>query len=135
MIWSAGPAALATTARWFGVLLAIKLALVLALFPYYQKTYRGENFAVVAKEILERTREYPLYTSNVSASGLSVAAHLDIMRLPTPPLTLPPAQWDSGFVITYEPDSKLGEIAARYQLGGKDLYLLCRGSACNPGKQ
>ena len=135
VIWSAGPAALATTARWFGVLLAIKLALVLALFPYYQKTYRGENFAVVAKEILERTREYPLYTSNVSASGLSVAAHLDIMRLPTPPLTLPPAQWDSGFVITYEPDSKLGEIAARYQLGGKDLYLLCRGSACNPGKQ
>jgi len=57
-----------------------------AIFPYYQKTYRGENFALAAQAILERTRGHALHTTNVSASGLSVAANLDILRLPAAPL-------------------------------------------------
>jgi len=61
---------------------------------------------------------------------LSVAAHINVARLPQPPLTFPPAQWANGFVIAYEPDPKLGEVAAQYRLGGNTLYLLCRGAAC-----
>jgi 4-amino-4-deoxy-L-arabinose transferase-like glycosyltransferase len=130
VIWSAGPAAQATTIRWFGVLLAIKLALVLAIFPYYQKTFRGENYALAAKSILDRIQGHPLYTTNASASGLSVAANLDVMRLPAPPVAWPPPQWDTGFVISYTPDPGLGRLVERYRLAGNDLYLLCRGTAC-----
>ena len=130
VIWSAGPAAQATTIRWLGALLAIKLALVLAIFPYYQKTYRGENYALAAKSILDRIQGHPLYTTNVSASGLSVAANLDIMRLPAPPVAWPPPQWDAGFVISYTPDPGLGRVVEQYRLGGNNLYLLCRGAAC-----
>ena len=132
VIWNAGPAAQATTIRWFGALLAIKLALVLAIFPYYQKTYRGENYALAAKSILDRIQGHPLYTTNVSASGLSVAANLDVMRLPAPPVAWPPPQWDTGFVISYTADPGLGRLVERYRLGGNDLYLLCRGGACDP---
>lgn len=130
VIWSAGPGAQVVTVRWFAALLAIKLALTLAIFPYYQKTYRGENFALAAQAILERTRGHALYTTNVSASGLSVAANLDILRLPAPPVAWPPPEWDTGFVISYTPDPGLGRVVEQYRLGGDDLYLLCRGSAC-----
>ncbi|HXF65256.1 MAG TPA: hypothetical protein VNK67_00970 [Burkholderiales bacterium] len=130
VLWRAGEAAQAASVRWLGALLALKLAFVLALFPYYQKSYRGENYAQAARAILERTRGHALYTTNVSASGLAVAAHLDLLRLPEPPLAWPPAHWESGFVIAYAPDSALGRLVERYRLGGNDLYLLCRGSAC-----
>lgn len=130
VIWSAGPGARVVTLRWFAALLAVKLALVLAIFPYYQRTYRGENFALVAQAILERTRGHALYTTNVSATGLSVAANLDILRLPAPPVAWPPPEWESGFVISYTPDPGLGRVVEQYRLGGKDLYLVCRGAAC-----
>ena len=130
VIWNAGPAALMTTLRWFIALLALKLAFVSVLFPYYQKVYRGENYAWVAGEILTRTAGHPLYTTNDSASGLAVTAYLDVLRQPQPPLVFPPAHWDNGFVIAYTRDPSLGQVAQRYQLGGKDLYLLCRGAAC-----
>ncbi|MGH8703683.1 MAG: hypothetical protein ACREVR_21225, partial [Burkholderiales bacterium] len=133
VIWCAGAGAQRVTVRWFAALLAIKLALVLVLFPYYQRTYRGENFAAVARDILERTRDYPLYTTNVTASGLSVAANLDILRLPAPPVAWPPPEWETGFVISHTPDPGMGKEFRKYRLGGKDHYLLCRGSACNAG--
>jgi 4-amino-4-deoxy-L-arabinose transferase-like glycosyltransferase len=129
-IWLAGAPGLALARRWIAVALAAKLVAAVALFPYYQKVYRGENYALVAREILERTRGHPLYTTNDSASGLSVVAHLDVLRLPDAPLTFPPQRWSEGFVIAYTPDPALGETVAVYRLGGNLLYLLCRGAAC-----
>ena len=130
VIWSAGSAARAVTLRWFAALLAVKLVLALAAFPYYQKIYRGENFATVARDILERSKGFPIYTTNVTASGLSVAANLDILRLPKAPVAWPPQEWEAGFVISDKPDPRLGKPSAQYRLGGRDLYLLCRGAAC-----
>lgn len=130
VIWTAGSAARLVTLRWFVALLAVKLVLALAAFPYYQKVYRGENFATVARDILERTRGHPLYTTNVTASGLSVAANLDLLRLPGNPVAWPPQKWETGFVISDKPAPSLGREVAQYRLGGRDLYLLCRGAAC-----
>jgi 4-amino-4-deoxy-L-arabinose transferase-like glycosyltransferase len=130
VIWSAGARARLVSLRWFVALLAVKLALALAIFPYYQKTYRGENFQAVARDILERSRDHPLYTMNVTASGLSVAANLDILRLPAPPVAWPPPEWETGFVISRVPDPGAGKEFMKYRLGGSDLYLLCRGAAC-----
>jgi 4-amino-4-deoxy-L-arabinose transferase-like glycosyltransferase len=133
LIWNARPGSIAVTARWFYGLLALKLVLFIGLFPYYQSVYRGENYKQAAHTILERTAGHPLYTLNVSASGLNVKAYIDIKRLPHQPLAFPPGQWDSGFVIAYDPDPKVGKVAERYRLAGNDLYLLCRGAACESG--
>jgi 4-amino-4-deoxy-L-arabinose transferase-like glycosyltransferase len=135
LIWRARPASVTMTLRWFYGLLAVKLLFVLVLFPYYQKVYRGENYAEAARVILERTAGHPLYNSNDSASGLSVAAYIDIRRLPAPPLKRPPAQWDDGFVISYVPDEKMGRVVASYRLGGNELFLLCRGPACSEKRE
>ena len=100
------------------------------MFPLYQARYRGANYAETAQIIRDRTQGPALYTNNVSASGLSVAAHINVARLPQPPLTFPPTKWVDGFVMAYEPDPKLGEVAAQYRPGGNVFYLLCRGAAC-----
>lgn len=120
----------ATAHRLMWAMVALKLLFVTVAFPLYQAHYRGANYAQVAQQILERTRGHALYAVNVSASGLSVVAHIDVARLPAPALTWVPAEWQSGFVIAYEADPKLGQVVAQYRLGGTNLYLLCRGSAC-----
>jgi len=130
VIKHAGTTAVAVTTRWWVALLAFKLAAFLVVFPYYQKVYRGENYAVTARQIVQRTAGHALYSVNTSASGLSVAAHINMLQLPALPLAVPPAQWGSGFVIAYTLDEGLGRVAEKYRLGGNDLYLLCRGAAC-----
>ena len=123
------------TLRLMWAVVTVKLVLVVIAFPLYQERYRGANYAAAAADIVKRAEGHALYTTDVSASGLSVTAHVDIARLPRPALTFPPQGWRQGFVIAYEPDLKLGAIAAKYRLGGNDLYLLCRGTACAAATQ
>jgi len=130
VLWHAGADAVATTQRWLVGVIALKLVFVLVAYPIYQDRYRGRNYEEAAHDILARTAGFPLYTTDVSASGLSVAAHLDVMRLPAPALTFPPGRWDDGFVLAYRPDDALGRTVRTYRFGGNALHLLCRGQAC-----
>jgi 4-amino-4-deoxy-L-arabinose transferase-like glycosyltransferase len=120
----------AATYRLMWGMVVFKLIFVAILFPLYQEKYRGANYEQAANDIIERTRGHALYAANVSATGLSVTANINVSRLPQPPLTFPPADLMDGFIIAYTPDPKIGDIAAEYRLGGNTLYLLCRGTAC-----
>ena len=127
---SAAAPALRAVRRWLTGIIVLKLIAVVTLFPYYQDQYRGANYALAAGDIIERSAGHPLYTTNDTASGLSVAGYIDAWRYPVPPLQWMPAQWQSGFVIAEAPDAAVGEINARYKLGRDELFLLCRGAAC-----
>ncbi|MEQ1773353.1 MAG: hypothetical protein ABL891_06165 [Burkholderiales bacterium] len=116
--------------RWLWAAVVLKFIIAAALFPYYQQRVRGENYARVAQQVLQRVADFPLYTHDVSAAGLSVTAYMNIRRLPKPVLTFAPAQWDNGFAVSNVADEKLGKIAAQYPLGSNVLYLHCRGAAC-----
>jgi 4-amino-4-deoxy-L-arabinose transferase-like glycosyltransferase len=132
VLWSAWQRSAGLILRWLAAAVVVKFIATVIIFPYYQSHYRGENYATAARAIIERTAGHALYTTDVSASGLSVAGYIDAWRYPQmAPLRWPPAQWESGFVLSYTPDPKLGELAHRYPLGGNDLYLLCRGAACS----
>ena len=124
-----------TTLKWLWAVIAVKAVFALVAFPWYQQVYRGANYLAAATDIMARSAGYPLYAANVSASGLSVAAHIDIARLPRPPLTFPPGEWRDGFVVAYGPDSALGQVVIVYRLGGTDVALLCRGAACDARKR
>jgi len=130
LIWRAGEAGQRLALQWFAAIIAFKFIFALALFPYYQREFRGENYWLTAKEIMLKTHGQPLYVTDVSASGLSVAGYIDTLRHPQQPLQWPPAQWESGFVMAYTPDAALGEVHKIYTMGGDKLYLLCRGEAC-----
>lgn len=130
ILWHAGAGAVATTLRWLAAVIAIKFIAVFVAFPVYQDQYRGRNYEEAARDILRRATGQPLYVTNASASGLSVTAHLDVLRLPAPALTFPSGEWASGFVLAYEPDAATGQLVETYRFGGNALYLLCRGEAC-----
>jgi hypothetical protein len=132
VLWGAWQRSAGLILRWLAAAVVVKFIAAVIIFPYYQSHHRGENYAAAARAIIERTAGHALYTTDVSASGLSVAGYIDAWRYPlVAPLRWPPAQWESGFVLSYTPDPKLGELAHRYPLGGNDLYLMCRGVACS----
>lgn len=134
VIWRAGEGAVKVTLRWLAAALALKLVVVLGVFPYYQSHYRGENHWLAARDIQSRTAGHRLYTRDDSSTGLSVSAHLDVMRLPQAPLTFPPSGWDHAFLISPAPDPGQGSVVRHFRLGRNDLVLLCRGVACASGR-
>jgi 4-amino-4-deoxy-L-arabinose transferase-like glycosyltransferase len=129
-IWEFGERPRIVAKRWFIAAVVLRVVIGLWIFPWYQQNYRGD-YAGTALQIAAATRGYPLYATDVAATGLSVTAHLDTLRYPEPYLRWPPAQWSDGFVLSYAPDAELGEVSASYPLGGNTLYLLCRGAACS----
>jgi len=133
ILWHAGADAVATTLRWLTAVIAIKFVVAFVAFPVYQDHYRGRSYEEAARDILRRTAGQPLYVTDGSASGLSVTAHLDVLRLPAPALTFPPGEWTSGFVLAYETGAAPDRLVETYRFGGNALHLLCRGAAC-PGK-
>ena len=132
VIWVSGEARVRIALRWLIGAIALKYVLGLWAFPAYEEKFRG-HYAETAAQILEKTRGFPLYVTDVSASGLSVAANIDTLRYPDKPIQWPPAEWDNGFVLSYTADPKLGQVSQRYPLGGNELFLLCRGAACGAG--
>lgn len=132
LIWRSGAGALQLMVRWLAVILVMKLVFVLAIFPYYQAKYRGKNYLEVAEEVRSRAGDRRLYVNDLSATGLSVATHIDVLRLPAPPLAWPPEDWDDALLLTGTPQAAKDHVIVKYRLGGNDLYLVCRGSACAP---
>ncbi|WP_035383248.1 hypothetical protein [Ferriphaselus sp. R-1] len=135
IVWRTGARGQALALRWYAALIAVKFLFALLLFPYYQTHYRGENYARVGQEILQKTHGFPLYTNNSRSAGLSVVSYIDAQRFPRAPLVMPPQEWDSGFVISPVNDASTGELAFRYQLAADELFVLCRGAACQAGRQ
>lgn len=118
-----------TTLLWMGGCLILKYAMALVIDPYYEKQYRGD-YQATAQKILDEVGNFPLYTNNVSATGLSVTAYLDILRLPKAPLSHPPEEWPQGFFLSNVNDYPNTQISRIFVLGSRKMYLLCRGKAC-----
>jgi len=133
VLWSARERHGGMIYRWLAAAVALKFIAAAIVFPLYQSHYRGENYATTAHDVIMRSAGYPLYTRADTASGLSVAGYIDAWLYPKPPLKWAPEAWDEGFVIAEEDDPALGKFAARYKLGGDELFLLCRGAACAGG--
>ena len=133
LIWRLDERARTITFYWLAAAVAFRFVFGLALMPWYQQQYRGD-YAATAAQIADVTKGVPLYATDVSATGLSVTAQLDVMRYPQSYVRWPPAQWDHGFVLAYEANAKLGAVHSSYPLGRNTLYLLCRGTACEVPK-
>lgn len=123
------------------LIVTVGIAYVAALvgFPLYEYYFRG-NYDKAAQAIIARAGNLPIFITDDSAIGLSIAGSIDVQRLPLPPITSPPSDFKSGFVISVYPTPAIGQIDMKFRLGrdaaGKRTrYLLCRGDACAaPGK-
>ncbi len=130
VIWLSGEAARATTGKWIVGAIVFKLVVALAIFPYYQHVYRGENYALAARDILQHTQGHPLYITDSSSAGLSIGGYINMARPSQPAIVTPPLDWQDGFVLALTADVELGQVSHRYPLAAEERYLLCRGTAC-----
>ena len=128
-LWRQNVVTMRTVAHWLFATIAFKYVAALWLFPAYLREHRGD-YAAVTAEIETLTAGHALYANDVSATGLSVVATIDTRRFPQQPVQWPPGQWTSGFVLTNSESPTLGSVFRKFPFGGKALYLLCRGAAC-----
>jgi 4-amino-4-deoxy-L-arabinose transferase-like glycosyltransferase len=130
-IWHAGERPAAVAVKWFAAVIVLKYVFALWIYPAYHEKYRGD-YAAVAADVMTRAGPFPLYSSDTTATTLSVVAHIDQRRYPGALVLWPPKEWKDGWLLTRKPDPALGRAAREYTLGRNTLYLLCRGAACNP---
>ena len=90
ILWRAGAPALAVSRRLLSAVIVVKIAVFALIFPWYQSHYRGENYAIAARDVMARTAGQPLYAYDSSAAGLSVIGYIDAFADPSPPLQQPP---------------------------------------------
>jgi 4-amino-4-deoxy-L-arabinose transferase-like glycosyltransferase len=131
LIWRSNDAGKQLALRWFTGLIAFKYIFALALFPYYQSHYRGENYVVTAHEIGEKTRNYPLYVSDFRSISLNIVGQIDLDRWPLEPLPYPPPHWNNGFLLSMEPSDVGSQLVEKIVVAKDPVYLFCRGTACN----
>jgi hypothetical protein len=131
VIWRAGEPGTRALLRWAAALIVIKLVYLLAAYPYYQATYRGANYLEAAREVNALAGEFPVYADDWTASGLSVVTYLDILRLPRAPVIYPGQDWNDGFLLTEIDPAAKGRVVTSWKLGGDELFLVCRGAACD----
>jgi len=134
IIWRSGNAARILALRWFASVIAFKFLFALVLFPYYQHSYRGENYVTTAHVITKRTAGFPLYGKDFRSTGENIIGQTDIDRLPLPPVQQAPENWDDGFWLGPDADEKIGKVVEKFVVAKDELYLLCRGSACAADK-
>lgn len=131
VIWRAGTAAQGLALKWFAGVIALKFILAVLVFPYYQSHYRGENYVVAARAIEKKTAGYPLYDAyDFRDVAESIVTQINIDRLPEPTVKYPPGAWDNGFVLSADADAAKGRLVERIPLAADEIYLLCRGAAC-----
>jgi len=108
-------------------------------FPLYEHYIRG-SYDHAAQAIVTRAGGFPIFADDFTSIGLSIVADLNARRAPQPPITTPPRDFTSGFVLSAKPDAAVGQVDMTLGLGrdadGKRTrYLLCRGEACAaPGR-
>lgn len=130
VLWNAGPACRRIAVFWLAAAIVFKWGLGLWGFPAYQQKFRGD-YAGTAREIVMQTGGFPLYATDVSATGLAVSAEINVLRHPARPLTWPPGGLQDGFVLSYTENPDYGRKYALFKLGGNELFLMCRGAACD----
>lgn len=135
LIWRSGVRAQQLALRWFAGLIAFKFVLALAIFPYYQSHYRGENYVDTAHTIVKMTMGYPIYVSDCRSITMNIVGEIDIDRLSSTPLYYPPTHWSNGFFISSEPTDTGSQFVEKFVVARDTIYLFCRGTACLTGKQ
>lgn len=124
------------TCTLLGVLVLIKFCFGFFGYTFIQNKMRGD-YLEVAEAVFQKTGQFPVYINDDSATGLSVTAHLNVLRLPMPPLTRcrnrdSIKENGGGFYLVNNPeDYKNTKIFEIYKLGRNTVYLLCEGKACH----
>ena len=104
------------------IVLVLKIPYSLLVLPYIKDWRPERSLLAVVEDVLQRTEGETVRTLNDIASGLSIAAYMDVR--------LPPEQyirWYRGehgvYIMVDLPDATLGQLVKDYPIRGRHLYL------------
>jgi len=105
------------------VVLILKIPYSLLVLPYLKDWRPERSLLAVAEDVLHRTEGETVRSLNDIASGLSIAAYMDV-RLPPEKYI----RWYNGvengvYIIVDLPDESLGQLIKQYPIRGRYLYL------------
>jgi hypothetical protein len=125
VVLNSGKFILGLTAKALIVSVGVVYLLVLVGHPLYQQYFRG-NYAAAAQAIITRAGDFPVFVKDDTSLGLSIAANLNAQRGSRPLVTTPPADFQSGFVLTRNPDPSIGQLDMTLTLRRGVIGLLLR---------
>lgn len=104
----------------------VKIPYSLGILPYIKDWRPERDVKAVAEEILQLTADAPLYTRNDVATGLAIAAYIDVWRRERPPI-----RWYSGhetdvYILAEVETPELGQLVQSWRLRGDHVYLYRR---------
>ena len=82
-------------------------------FPAYERYFRG-SYDKAAQAIIARADGIPIYSVDDTSVRLSIVANINALRAPASPVTRPPPQFESGFVLSLK--SGFDYWASRYDV-------------------
>ena len=130
-IWQLGHAKVKLTVIAVFVVVVARYIAGFWTFPFYDEKHQG-NYENIAKEILEITRDKPLYTEDTTAKGLIIGAYICMQKLPEPTIKRVPNQDVDAFILSDNPGNlPNAKVKKVYQIGKSRLYVMCNRGACN----
>ena len=110
------------------IFIIIKYLLAFFWFPYDQ-TVRHGDAKFIAKNIIEKTKDTPLYCNATTSQGLRIGVEIDLLQNKKMLLKSIGKNYN-GYVIMDELNPSFGQLIATYALGSKSIYLMCQGINC-----
>ncbi len=114
---------LKTIIIWLALTILVKYV-ELAVIYYYQIYYRG-NYTLAAKQVILKTKGFPVYANDFVATGLSVTAEIDRLIYPIPPLkAVKFAKEKNYFIINDKIEPELGRLYKQIKLGKQGAAII-----------
>jgi len=105
------------------VFVLLKAPYSFAVLPYIKDWMPERNVKIVAEDIMHLTANAPLRTQNDVATGLAIAAYLDVWRQDRPPIHWYQEQEKGVFIMAEMASPQLGNLIKTWQLRGDTVYL------------
>ncbi len=106
----------------------IKIPYSVGILPYIKDWRPERDVKAVAEEIMHMTDNAPLRTQNDVATGLAIAAYIDVWRQDREPIWWYRGREKGVYILAEAPTPGLGQLLKSWRLRGDHVYLYWRGN-------
>jgi len=110
-----------------GLIVLLKIPFSLAVLPYIKDWMPERDVKQVAREVMQLTTDAPLLTENDVATGLAIAAYIDVWRQDRPPVIWNSDRAARAYVLAEVETPALGRLVKYWPLRGDHVYLYSQG--------
>ena len=101
----------------------LKIPYSLLALPYIKDWRPERDVKVVAQEIMHLTEHAPLRTQNDVATGLAIAAYIDVWRQQRPPIHWYDDKERGVYILTEVEEPSFGQLVKNWRVRGSHIYL------------